>query len=120
MQDFVTAARKEIMLVVGEASGDMHGAQLVRALHARDAGSDNLVVWGTGSASREFLYVEDAAEAIVLAAELYDKAAPVNVGSGQEITIRALAELICELAGFQGKLAWDASKPDGQPRRSHS
>ena len=74
-------------------------------------------VWGTGKASREFLYVEDAAEAIVLATEKYDKSEPVNIGAGFEITIKDLVELIAKLTGFKGKIVWDTSKPDGQPRR---
>ncbi len=78
---------------------------------------DKVVVWGTGKASREFLYVEDAAEAIILAAEKYDKAEPVNIGAGKEITIRELVELIADLTGYEGKIVWDTSKPDGQPRR---
>jgi len=74
-------------------------------------------VWGTGEASREFLYVEDCARAIALAAERYDKPDPVNLGAGHEITIRDLVSLIAELTGFRGEILWDASKPDGQPRR---
>jgi len=76
-----------------------------------------VVVWGTGKASREFLYVEDAAEAIVLATEKYNKSYPVNIGAGFEITIKDLVELIVGLTGFAGKVVWDSSKPDGQPRR---
>jgi GDP-L-fucose synthase len=79
--------------------------------------ADHIDVWGTGSASREFLYVEDCARAIVLATKHYDGAAPVNLGTGREITIRELAGLIAELSGFRGEIRWDASKPDGQPRR---
>ncbi len=75
-------------------------------------------VWGTGRASREFLYVDDAAEAIVLATERYNGADPVNIGAEREITIRELVPLIAELTGFQGEIRWDSSKPDGQPRRS--
>jgi GDP-L-fucose synthase len=75
-------------------------------------------VWGTGNASREFLYVEDAARGIVLAAERYNKPDPVNLGAGKEITIRELAGLIADLTGFAGEISWDSSKPDGQPRRS--
>jgi GDP-L-fucose synthase len=75
-------------------------------------------VWGTGSASREFLYVDDAAEGIVLATERYDDADPVNLGTGREVRIRELVELIVRLAGFEGEVRWDASKPDGQPRRA--
>jgi len=74
-------------------------------------------IWGTGNASREFLYVEDAAKAIVLAAEKYDKPEPVNIGAGMEIKIKVLAELICELVKYKGKIKWDRSKPDGQLRR---
>jgi len=88
-----------------------------KAFEARREGRDRIVVWGTGKATREFLYVEDAAEAIVLAAEKYDGPEPVNIGSGFEISIRELAELICELVGFEGEIEWDTSKPDGQPRR---
>jgi GDP-L-fucose synthase len=79
--------------------------------------ADHIDVWGTGSASREFLYVEDCARAIVLATQHYEKADPVNIGAGREITIREAAELISELSGFRGELRWDAGKPDGQPRR---
>jgi GDP-L-fucose synthase len=79
--------------------------------------ADHIDVWGTGSASREFLYVEDCAHAIVLATQHYEKADPVNIGAGREITIREAAELISELSGFRGELRWDAGKPDGQPRR---
>jgi GDP-L-fucose synthase len=76
-----------------------------------------VVVWGTGKATREFLYVEDAAEGAILATEKYNKSDPVNLGSGSEISIKDLVELISELAGFSGEIRWDASKPDGQPRR---
>jgi GDP-L-fucose synthase len=76
-----------------------------------------VVVWGTGKATREFLYVEDAAEGIILAAEQYNKPDPVNLGAGFEIKITDLVELIAKLTGFQGKIIWDSSKPDGQPRR---
>jgi GDP-L-fucose synthase len=92
-------------------------ALIRKALEARDAGREAIEVWGTGSASREFLFVRDAAEAIVLAAERYDKPEPVNLGSGQEITIRDLIVQICQLCDFRGELRWDPSKPDGQPRR---
>ncbi|KAF1076900.1 GDP-L-fucose synthase [Methanogenium sp. MK-MG] len=80
-------------------------------------GSDTVEVWGTGSASREFLYVDDAARGIVLAAEEFDKSDPVNLGSGMEITIRDLVDMISEITGFKGKIVWDTSKPDGQPKR---
>lgn len=92
-------------------------ALIRKAIEARDMGRDHIEVWGTGRASREFLFVRDAAEAIVLAAERYNKPEPVNVGSGQEITIRQLVENICEMCGFHGEIRWDTSKPDGQPRR---
>ncbi|MFQ5722787.1 MAG: NAD-dependent epimerase/dehydratase family protein, partial [Candidatus Aminicenantales bacterium] len=76
-----------------------------------------VVVWGTGKASREFLYVEDAAEAIILATEKYNKSEPVNIGAGFEIKIKDLVELIAKLTGYRGKITWDTTKPDGQPRR---
>jgi len=76
-----------------------------------------ITVWGTGKATREFLFVEDAAQAILLATEKYDKADPVNLGAGFEISIKELAGLVAELSGFKGKIVWDATKPDGQPRR---
>jgi GDP-L-fucose synthase len=74
-------------------------------------------IWGTGSASREFLYSEDAAEAIMLATERYNKPAPINIGSGMEITIKGLVEKIAGITGFEGEVKWDTTKPDGQPRR---
>ncbi len=80
-------------------------------------GKPEVVVWGTGSASREFLYVEDAAEAIASATEKYDKPEPVNLGTGKEITIKNLVKLISQLTKFKGRIVWDSSKPDGQPRR---
>jgi len=86
-------------------------ALIRKAIEARDAGDSQMQVWGTGSASREFLFAADAAEGIALAAAHYDKPEPVNIGSGMEISIRELAELICNLCGFQGKLVWDASNP---------
>jgi GDP-L-fucose synthase len=101
---------------------DPHTSHVIPALikkcvDAADAGAAEVVVWGTGSATREFLYVDDAAQAIVLAAERYDGDEPVNVGAGQEISIRDLVTLIAQLTRFQGRIVWDASKPDGQPRR---
>jgi GDP-L-fucose synthase len=81
------------------------------------SGADSIVCWGTGRASREFLYVDDAAEGIVTAAARYSGAEPVNLGSGEEISIAGLTELIAELVGFTGEIVWDTSKPDGQPRR---
>ena len=88
-----------------------------KMVDAKIAGEDEVVVWGTGKASREFLYVEDAAEGILLATEKYDKSDPVNLGVGKEITIKELVHLIAKLIGYGGKFLWDTSKPDGQPRR---
>jgi GDP-L-fucose synthase len=82
------------------------------------AGDEKVVLWGDGSPTREFLYVEDAAEAFALAAERYDGAEPVNLGTGAEISIRELAETIAELTGFEGEIEWDTSMPNGQPRRA--
>ena len=93
-------------------------ALIKKCVEAREAGEDHIEVWGTGSASREFLYVEDAADGIVLAAEHYDAAEPVNLGVGSEITIRDLVGLIVRLTRFSGEIRWDPSKPDGQPRRA--
>lgn len=92
-------------------------ALIRKTIEARDAGEPAIDVWGTGSASREFLFVRDAAEGVVAAADRYDDPEPVNLGSGREITIRELAGLIGELCGYHGELRWDRSKPDGQPRR---
>jgi GDP-L-fucose synthase len=93
-------------------------ALIKKCVDARAAGEKSLEVWGTGAASREFLYVDDAARGIVLAAELYDGAEPVNLGVGSEITIRDLVETIVGLTGFVGEIRWDVTKPDGQPRRA--
>ena len=92
-------------------------ALIRKCIEARADGRKEITVWGTGNASREFLYVDDAAEGIIKAAEHYDKPDPVNLGSGSEITIRDLVSVICETTKFQGCIEWDASKPDGQPRR---
>jgi len=100
------------------ASSHVIPALIKKCIDARDSGADHIEVWGTGNASREFLYVDDAAEGIVLAAERYDGAEPVNLGVGQEITIHDLVDLIVSLTGFRGEIRWDASKPDGQPRRA--
>jgi GDP-L-fucose synthase len=100
------------------ASSHVIPALIKKCVDARDAGADHIDAWGTGSASREFLYVDDAAEGIVLGAARYDGPDPVNLGVGGEITIRALLELIVRLTGFEGEIRWDASKPDGQPRRA--
>ncbi len=88
-----------------------------KCIEARDAGADHITAWGTGSASREFLYVEDCAAGIVAAMERYDSPEPMNLGSGREIRIKDLTELVAKLSGFTGRIVWDATKPDGQPRR---
>jgi GDP-L-fucose synthase len=92
-------------------------ALIKKFVDAKRSGSGTVEVWGTGKASREFLYVEDAAEGIRLAAERYDGPEPVNLGAGFEITIKELVDLVSRLTGFEGEIAWDATKPDGQPRR---
>jgi GDP-L-fucose synthase len=92
-------------------------ALIRKALEARDAGRPEIEVWGDGSASREFLFVRDAAAGIVEAAERYESPEPVNLGSGREVTIRELVEVICALCRFRGVVRWDATKPNGQPRR---
>jgi len=99
------------------ASSHVIPALIRKCLEAQERGEKEIVVWGDGSPTREFLYVEDAAEGILLAAEKYDGPQPVNLGSGFEISIKDLAELIARLTGFGGKLVWDTSKPNGQPRR---
>ncbi len=101
---------------------DLHNSHVIpalirKSLEAREARAQSVEVWGTGAPTREFLYVEDAARAIVLAAEKYNKAEPVNIGSSEEISIKDLVELVVELTGFDGKVVWDRTKPDGQPRR---
>jgi GDP-L-fucose synthase len=93
-------------------------ALIKKCIDARDARVPVIDVWGSGSASREFLYVDDAADGIVLASEKYNDGDPVNLGVGHEITIRELVALIARLAEFTGEVRWDATKPDGQPRRS--
>ena len=93
-------------------------ALIKKCVDAIETGADHIDVWGSGTASREFLYVEDAADGIVLAAEKYDGPKPVNLGTGQEITIRELVELIADVTGFTGEIRWDPMKPDGQLRRA--
>jgi len=92
-------------------------AIIKKCVDARRRGDDKIVAWGTGEVTREFLYVEDAAEGILLATERYNKPDPVNLGSGEEIKIKDLVMLIKELSGFEGRVEWDTSQPDGQPRR---
>lgn len=99
------------------ASSHVIPALIKKFVEARTQGAAEVVVWGDGSPTREFLYAADAAEGILLATERYNGAEPVNLGSAQEISIKALAEMIADLSGFQGRLVWDTSKPNGQPRR---
>ena len=92
-------------------------ALIKKCVEAVESGAGEVVIWGDGSPTREFIYVEDAAEGILLATEKYNGSDPVNIGSGYEISIKALAEMIAGLTGFKGRLVWDTSKPNGQPRR---
>jgi GDP-L-fucose synthase len=136
---------KKMLLVQGQAYRDQYGFNAIHLLpvnlygprrrlrpgdlarysrsHSQESGSQSarrpsaIVAWGTGAPTREFLYVDDAAEGIVLATERYDGAEPVNLGSSYEISIRRLLETIVDLVGFDGEIVWDSSKPDGQPRR---
>ena len=101
---------------------DLNSSHVIPALikkfiEAKEKNLDEVVVWGTGKASREFLHVEDCARAILLAAKDYNDPAPVNLGSGKEITIKELVEKIKNIVGYEGKIKWDTSKPDGQLRR---
>jgi GDP-L-fucose synthase len=101
---------------------DLNSSHVIPALirkfcHAVDTGAKEVLVWGTGAPSREFLYVEDAARGIIMATQHYDGPEPVNLGAGFEITTKELAEKIKELTGFEGRIVWDTTKPDGQPRR---
>ncbi|MDX6506174.1 MAG: GDP-L-fucose synthase [Gaiellaceae bacterium] len=103
-------------------SHDLAASHVIPALirkmvDARERGEQEIVLWGDGSPTREFLYVEDCAEALALAAKLYDASDPVNLGTGDEISIRDLARLVAEVTGYEGLIGWDASKPNGQPRR---
>ncbi len=93
-------------------------ALIRKCLEAKEHGDQQVVLWGDGSPTREFLYAGDAAEGILLAAQKYDGSEPVNLGSGKEISIKDLAEMIARLTGFQGEIVWDTTKPNGQPRRS--
>jgi GDP-L-fucose synthase len=100
------------------ASSHVIPALIRKCLEAKERGDQKVVAWGTGSPTREFLYVEDAAQGILMATEHYNDTDPVNLGSGMEISIKDLMELIAELVGYEGQIEWDTSKPDGQPRRS--
>ena len=92
-------------------------AMIRKFVEAHEGGHEEVVLWGSGSPSREFLYVDDAARALLLAAECLDTSDPVNIGTGQETRIRDLAKLISSIVGYQGEICWDTSKPDGQPTR---
>lgn len=100
------------------ASSHVVPALIKKCFDAVDHGEDRVVVWGTGKATRGFLYVEDCADAIILAMERYNKSEPVNIGTESEISMKDLSHLIAKLTGFKGKIEWDVSMPDGQPRRS--
>lgn len=102
----------------GEGRSHVIAALIKKIYHAKKEGHTYITAWGSGTPTREFLYVEDAAEGIVQASKLYDKPYPINLGSGEEISIKNLAELIAELMNFGGEIRWDTKKPDGQPRRS--
>ena len=120
--DFKSSVVVPVNLYGPEDNFDLHTSHVIPALirkciEARDSGADHIDCWGTGSASREFLFVEDAAEGIITAAEKMDEPVPINLGTGSEITIKDLVELIARLCGFEGELRWDPTKPDGQPRR---
>ena len=99
------------------ASSHVIPALIKKCVEARASGADEIIVWGDGSPTREFLYVEDAADGILLAAERYDRSDPVNLGSAYEISIKDLVQIIARLTGFEGRLVWDTSQPNGQPRR---
>jgi GDP-L-fucose synthase len=99
------------------ASSHVIPALIKKCLDAKQAGNDHILVWGDGSPTREFLYVEDAAEGILLASERYNDSEPVNLGSAFEISIKELTEMIARLTEFEGKIVWDTNKPNGQPRR---
>jgi len=92
-------------------------ALIRKCAEAQEAGASEIVLWGDGTSTREFLYVEDAAEGIILAAEQYNDSLPLNLGTGEEVTIKALATAIAAEVGYQGRIAWDHTKPNGQPRR---
>lgn len=99
------------------ASSHVIPALIRKCIEAKEQGADEIVAWGDGSPTREFLYVEDAAEGIALATQYYNRSDPVNLGSNFEISIKDLTELIARLTGFEGRVRWDTSKPNGQPRR---
>jgi GDP-L-fucose synthase len=101
---------------------DLETAHVIPALirkcgEAQEAGASEIILWGDGTPTREFLYVEDAAEGILLAAEQYNESRPLNLGTGEEVTIRKLAGIVAEEVGYDGRIAWDTTRPNGQPRR---
>jgi GDP-L-fucose synthase len=100
-----------------EAKSHVIPAMIRKFVEARESGAASVTLWGTGTASRDFLYVEDCAEAITVAAERLESPEPINIGTGREVRIAELAETIAEIVGYGGKIIWDASRPDGQPRR---
>jgi GDP-L-fucose synthase len=100
-----------------EDSSHVIPALIKKFVEAKRSGAKQVVLWGDGSPTREFLYVDDAARGIVLASEKYDSSEPVNLGSGQEISIKTLSEKIAQIVGFEGQIEWDTTKPNGQPRR---
>jgi len=101
-----------------ESSSHVIPAMIRRFVEAKEAKAPEVVLWGDGSPTREFLHVSDAARAIVMAAENYNEALPINLGSGNEVTIRHLSDLITKAVGYKGEVSWDTSKPNGQPRRN--
>ena len=107
-----------LVITFNPKSSHVIPALIRKCIEANKAGLKEIEVWGDGSPTREFLYVEDAAEGILLGAENYNGPEPVNLGSGYEISIKELVELIANLTGFKGSLIWDATKPNGQPRRA--
>ena len=100
-----------------ESSSHVIPALIKKCIDAKDRGDQSITVWGTGKPTREFLYVDDAAHGIILAAEKYNKPMPVNIGAGFEISIKNLVKLVVKMTGFKGNVIWDKTKPDGQPRR---
>lgn len=100
-----------------EKSSHVIASLVKKVKDAKEKGENKIVVWGTGKPTREFLYVEDGVEGIILATEKYDKSDPINLGSGNDISIKDLVKTICEVMEFKGKIVWDKSKPDGQPKR---
>ena len=119
-EDIIRAVLKHFGIYLPDSSSvssERPSEAVVRRPPSVGSSASIVEVWGTGAATREFFYVEDAADAIILAMEQYDKSEPVNIGAGFEISIKDLVDLIVELSGFEGRVVWDSTKPDGQPRR---